>query len=69
MKRIRIRRKYSVLMEYTLLLCSILPLVMGVSASVYTEGNWLIGGSFGPLGQEVVAFYQRVVTIISLPIP
>ncbi|MBO5724739.1 MAG: hypothetical protein J6S58_07930 [Lentisphaeria bacterium] len=63
----RIRRKYSVLMEYTLLLCSILPLVMGVSASVYSYGLW--GGSFGSLGKEVVAFYQRIITVISLPIP
>lgn len=67
MKPVGIKRKYSVLMEYTLLLCSILPLVMGVSMSVY-EFDWL-GGSFGPLGREIVAAYQRIITIISLPIP
>lgn len=67
MKRHRIKRKYSVLMEYTLLVCSILPLVWGISASVYSTGFW--GGSFGTLGKEVVAFYQRIITVISLPIP
>lgn len=67
MSRNRLKRKYSVLMEYTLLLCSILPLIMGVSASIYAFD--LFGGSFGPLGKEIVAFYQRVITIISLPIP
>lgn len=67
MKRCRIKRKRSVLMEYTLLVCSILPLVWGVSASIYSFGLW--GGSFGPLGKEVVAFYQRIITVISLPIP
>lgn len=67
MKPSRIKRKYSVLMEYTLLLCSILPLVWGVSASVYSHG-WF-DGSFGPLGKEIVNFYQRIITIISLPIP
>jgi hypothetical protein len=67
MKKCRIKRKHSVLMEYTLLVCSILPLVWGVSASVYAFSLW--GGSFGPLGKEVVAFYQRIITVISLPIP
>ena len=58
-------RKRSVLLEYSLLVCSILPLVFAASASVYS----LSGGSFGPVGKGIVALYQRIVTILSLPIP
>ncbi len=61
----QIARKRSVLLEYTLLVCSILPLVFAASASVYS----LSGGSFGPIGKGIVALYQRIVTILSLPIP
>ena len=61
----QITRKRSVLLEYTLLVCSILPLVFAASASVYS----LSGGSFGPVGKGIVALYQRIVTILSLPIP
>lgn len=62
-----ITRKRSILLEYTILLCSILPLVFAVSASVYSMSGW--GGSFGPLGRGLVALYQRIITIVSLPIP
>ncbi len=58
-------KKRSVLLEYTILLCSILPLVFAASASVYS----LSRGSFGPVGRGIVALYQRIVTIISLPVP
>lgn len=58
-------KKRSVLLEYTILLCSILPLVFAASASIYS----LSGGSFGPIGRGIVALYQRIVTIVSLPIP
>ena len=61
----QITRKRSVLLEYTLLVCSILPLVFAASASVYS----LSGGSFGPVGKGIVALYQRIVTILSVPIP
>ena len=61
----QITRKRSVLLEYTLLVCSILPLVFAASASVYS----LSGGSFGPVGKGIVALYQRIVTILSLPVP
>lgn len=60
-----ITAKRSILLEYTILLCSILPLVFVASASVYS----LSGGSFGPIGKGIVALYQRIITIISLPIP
>ena len=64
----KISRKRSVLLEYTILLCSILPLVFAASASVYSLSGFG-GGSFGPIGKSIVALYQRIVTIISLPIP
>ena len=61
------RKKHAVLLEYTLLVCSILPLVFAASAAVYSS-NWLSGG-FGAIGKSVVYLYQRIVTVISLPIP
>lgn len=64
-KKRRMAKKRSVLLEYTILLCSILPLVFAASASIYS----LSGGSFGPVGRGIVALYQRIVTIISLPVP
>ena len=61
------RIKHAVLLEYTLLVCSILPLVFATSAAVYS-GN-LFSGGFGAIGTSVVYLYQRIVTVISLPIP
>ena len=63
-KRLSARRRGAVLLEYTLLLCSILPLVFGASAMIY-RSSWL-GGEFG---EGIVHLYQRIITIISLPIP
>lgn len=66
-KRLSARRRGAVLLEYTLLLCSILPLVFGASAMIY-RSSWL-GGEFGEIGEGIVHLYQRIITIISLPIP
>lgn len=66
-KRFSARRRGAVLLEYTLLLCSILPLVFGASAMIY-RSSWL-GGEFGEIGEGIVHLYQRIITIISLPIP
>lgn len=66
-KRLSARRRGAVLLEYTLLLCSILPLVFGASAMIY-RSYWL-GGEFGEIGEGIVHLYQRIITIISLPIP
>lgn len=66
MKR-RIVRKRSILLEYTILICSILPLVFAASASVFSLSTG--GGSFGPIGRGIVALYQRIVTVVSLPVP
>ena len=62
-----LRKKHGILLEYVILLCSILPLVFAVSYSVYSFGP--LSGEFGALGKSVVNLYQRIVTIISLPIP
>ena len=61
------RNKHAVLLEYTLLVCSILPLVFAASAAVYS--NNLFSGGFGAVGKSVVYLYQRIVTVISLPVP
>ena len=66
-KRLSARRRGAFLLEYTLLLCSILPLVFGASAMIY-RSSWL-GGEFGEIGEGIVHLYQRIITIISLPIP
>ena len=66
-KRLSARRRGAVLLEYTLLLCSILPLVFGASAMIY-RSSWL-GGEFGEIGEGIVHLYKRIITIISLPIP
>ena len=42
------RIKHAVLLEYTLLVCSILPLVFATSAAVYS-GNLFSGGLRTPL--------------------
>ena len=63
----KVRKKYGVLLEYVILLCSILPVVFAVSYSVYSFG--LFSDGFGTLGKSVVYHYQRIVTIISLPVP
>jgi len=61
------RKKRGILLEYAILICSILPLVLAVSNSVYSMS--LFSGGFGSLGKGAVYLYQRIVTIISLPIP
>lgn len=66
-RKFRILKRRAVLLEYTLLLCSILPLVFGASAMIY-RSSWM-GGDFGAIGEGIVHFYQRIVTIVSLPIP
>lgn len=63
----RFRKKRGILLEYVVLLCSILPLIFAVSASVYSMGSFT--GGFGALGRSVVHLYQRIVTVVSLPIP
>ena len=62
-----VSKRRAVLLEYALLVCSILPLVFAASALIY-ESSWL-GGDFGSVGREIVHFDQRIATIISLPIP
>ncbi|MBS1485847.1 MAG: hypothetical protein HP060_03545 [Opitutales bacterium] len=65
--QVKLIKKRAVLLEYALLVCSILPLVFAASALIY-KSSWL-GGEFGVIGQQIVHFYQRIATIISLPIP
>lgn len=60
-------KKRGILLEYVVLLCSVLPLIFAVSAAVYSYD--FLSGGFGALGKSVVHLYQRIVTVISLPIP
>ena len=55
----------SIMLEYVIVLCGI-----GVALIVFLN-HWLYSSSdgFGPIGQRVVAFYQRLQGGLSLPIP
>ena len=55
----------SMMMEYVIVLCGIgvaLMVFMNREFFDYTKG-------FGPLGQGIVAFYQRTLGGLSLPVP
>jgi len=59
-------RRGSVLMEYVVLLLGMAVLVEGVALATYDcRGR----GSFGEAVKPVVYLFQRVVTVISLPVP
>ena len=63
----KIEKKRSVLLEYVILLCSVLPFVFASSAMIYTFS--FSGGSFGSIGKEIVYYYQRIIHVISYPFP
>ena len=53
------------MMEYVIVLCAI-----GVTLVVFMNREFYnVGKGFGALGQTVVAFYQRTLGGLSLPIP
>lgn len=55
----------SIMLEYVIVLCAIaVSLIVFMNRSFYS-----VGQGFGPLGQSVVAFYQRLQGGLSLPIP
>jgi len=55
----------SVMMEYVIVLCGI-----GVALMVFMNREFFdYRNGFGPLGQGVVAFYQRTLGGLSLPVP
>ena len=58
-------RKGAIMMEYVVV-------VFAISITVLVFMNWSfynIATGFGPLGQEIVAFFQRLQGGLSLPIP
>ena len=58
-------RKGSIMMEYAVALCG-----LSVVAAIFMNRVFFgIGEGFGPLGQQVVAFFQRLQGGLSLPIP
>ena len=55
----------SMLLEYVIVLCGI-----GVALIVFMNREFYgITQGFGPLGQGIVAFYQRTLGGLSLPVP
>ena len=60
-----ISEKGSMMMEYVLVLCGI-----GVALMVFMNREFFgYKNGFGPLGQGIVAFYQRTLGGLSLPVP
>lgn len=57
--------KGSIMLEYVIVLCGI-----GVALIVFMNRAFFdISAGFGPLGREIVAFYQRMLGGLSLPVP
>lgn len=55
----------SIMLEYVVVLCAI-----GVSLVVFMNRAFFdVTAGFGPIGQYVVAFYQRTLGGLALPIP
>ena len=55
----------SMMMEYVMVLCGI-----GAALAVFMNREFYsAGGGFGSIGEGVVAFYQRALGGLSLPIP
>lgn len=58
-------KRGSIMMEYVIALCGIaVALVIFMNRAFYN-----VSDGFGPLGQGVVAFFQRLQGGLSLPIP
>jgi len=53
-------------MEYVLLLAGMVVFVKGVAFATY---DYRGRGSFGVAARPVVQLYQRIVSMISLPVP
>ena len=55
----------SMMMEYVIVLCGI-----GAALAVFMNREFFdYSNGFGPLGQGIVAFYQRTLGGLSLPVP
>ena len=58
-------RRGSMVMEYAVVICGIaVVLCLFMNLAFYNAGE-----GFGPVGQGIVAFYQRLQGGLSLPIP
>jgi len=58
-------KKHGVMLEYTLLVCTLLPLLFASSVLIYNIGT----DEFGEIGESIVGLYQRIIAVISLPFP
>jgi hypothetical protein len=55
----------SMMLEYIIVLCGI-----GAAVAVFMNREFFsVADGFGPLGQGIVAFYQRTLGGLSLPVP
>ena len=55
----------SIMLEYVIVLCA-----LGVALVVFMNREFYdVSDGFGPLGQGIVAFYQRLQGGLSLPVP
>ena len=58
-------KRGSIMLEYVVVLCGI-----GVALIVFMNREFYsIKDGFGPIGQGIVAFYQRTLGGLSLPVP
>lgn len=58
-------KRGSIMLEYVVVLCGI-----GVLLTVFMNRMFFdLRSGFGPLGQGLVAFYQRTLGGLSLPVP
>lgn len=57
--------KGSIMLEYVIVMCG-----LGAAAVVFMNRAFYdVQTGFGPLGQQIVAFYQRTLGGLSLPVP
>ena len=63
--RIRASQKGSIMLEYMIVVCG-----LGAALMIFMSRTFFdISAGFGPLGRGIVAFYQRLLGGLSLPVP
>jgi len=60
----------SIMLEYVIVLCALGVAILWFSNVLFYKGPTAnVATQWGPLGQQLVAFYQRTLGGISLPVP
>ncbi len=52
------------MLEYVILLCSLVPMAMLLSFSIVSPD-----GKLGDLGNEMAGFFHRVISVVAMPYP